>query len=298
MRVQITGFGIYFLLIITVMLMAAINYNNSIVYLLVFLIFGLFLMAFIKGWLNLFHLNLGAVSLNSVFANQTLSVKAQITNGFGFKSQFVDVSVETNNGVSNSISVQVNQPELFDFEVSLLSRGLCQLEKIILFSNYPLGLFRWSKVFVMTESEVWVYPEPVDHDLISFSEKSGEVTDQNDFDELVNWQQGDGLSGICWKTYARTGNRMKKQFTQHSEDEGDIFDWSQLEQLSEEQKLSQLCFWVKEKHSSGQPFGLKLPNIVFTPAVGGEHYQKCLEALAAFRSGTRLRGASGANSRI
>ena len=52
-----------------------------------------------------------------------------------------------------------------------------------------------------------------------------------------------------------------------------------------EQRLSYLCHWVLEFDSSGEEYGLRLPNVVLQPAVGEKHRERVLKELALFGIG-------------
>jgi uncharacterized protein (DUF58 family) len=50
-----------------------------------------------------------------------------------------------------------------------------------------------------------------------------------------------------------------------------------------EEKLSQLTLWVIEAERAQQPYGLRLPSIEISPALGQMHFHSCLRALSLFR---------------
>ena len=52
-----------------------------------------------------------------------------------------------------------------------------------------------------------------------------------------------------------------------------------------EEKLSQLTLWVIEAERARQPYGLRLPGVEISPAVGQMHFHYCLRALSLFRTG-------------
>lgn len=282
MRVRITSYGKLFLVILITMLAATLNYNNSLVYLLVFIMFSLFILSCFKGWLNLYQLQLSDLSLGSTFAHSTLPVTGVIRPGQRLNSTFIDLSIQANGDLSEVSIDELNSPQTFELSYSPVRRGRFRLEHAEVSSRYPLGLFHWSKTLEVGRPEAWIYPEPIDFGLAPQQSKPGKTEEALDFDELTSWQPGEGLSGICWKTYARTGTKMKKQFIRPGDTSSSLFDWSALDKLSDEQKLSQLCYWVVEKHQAGELFGLNIPNGFLDCASGTEHFHQCLRVLAAF----------------
>jgi uncharacterized protein (DUF58 family) len=53
-----------------------------------------------------------------------------------------------------------------------------------------------------------------------------------------------------------------------------------------EEKLSQLTLWVIEAERARRPYGLRLPGVEISPALGQMHFHRCLRALSLFRGKT------------
>lgn len=282
MRISLTRFGWLFCGIFVAMVLAAQNYNNNLVYLLVCLLLSVFLLACIKGWANLFNIKLQDQPLDNTFAGDSLSLHQQITAAAHLNSRHLDIDIAATSGARN-LHIPLSIDDGHDgLAFCPPYRGLLQVNTISIVSTYPLGLFRWRKTLYPQSMQAWIYPQPVDYGYAPMAEQQ-QGEEQADFDELVSMQAGEGLSGICWKTFARTGKKMKRKYTELSQDNCKILDWSQLPGLNDEEKLSQLCFWLVTEHRAGNSFGLKLPHITFAQTNGSAHYQQCLEALAAFR---------------
>ena len=60
-------------------------------------------------------------------------------------------------------------------------------------------------------------------------------------------------------------------------------DFSELHIADVEERLSQLTLWVIEAERGRQPYGLRLPGIEISPALGQTHFHYCLRALSLFR---------------
>jgi len=54
-----------------------------------------------------------------------------------------------------------------------------------------------------------------------------------------------------------------------------------------EENLSQLTLWVIEAERARQPYGLRLPNIEISPALGQTHFHYCLRTLSLFQPNRR-----------
>jgi uncharacterized protein (DUF58 family) len=75
---------------------------------------------------------------------------------------------------------------------------------------------------------------------------------------------------------------MTKEFV--AETKGAVcLDFFELRSAHVEEKLSQLTLWVIEAERARQPYGLRLPNVEISPALGQMHFHSCLRALSLFR---------------
>ena len=88
------------------------------------------------------------------------------------------------------------------------------------------------------------------------------------------------MSGICG-TDKHTYLGETKQYA-GTDVVSHLFDWDSLPLLGAEARLSQLCRWVLDAHSTGEAYGLRLPGLVIEPNMGPAHRERCLNALALF----------------
>jgi uncharacterized protein (DUF58 family) len=81
---------------------------------------------------------------------------------------------------------------------------------------------------------------------------------------------------------ARGQPLMTKEFA--AETKGAAYlDFFELRFAGVEEKLSQLTLWVIEAERTRQPYGLRLPGIEISPALGRMHFHYCLRVLSLFR---------------
>ena len=79
---------------------------------------------------------------------------------------------------------------------------------------------------------------------------------------------------------------MTKEFA--AETKGAVrLDFFELRFTDVEEKLSQLTLWVIEAERARQPYGLRLPGVKISPALGQMHFHSCLRALSLFKGPTR-----------
>jgi len=104
----------------------------------------------------------------------------------------------------------------------------------------------------------------------------------DDFAGVRAYVPGESQRHIDWKAVARGQPLMTKQFA--AETRGAVYlDFFELHFDDVEEKLSQLTLWVIEAERARQPYGLRLPGIAISAALGQMHFHSCLRALSLFR---------------
>ncbi len=315
LSVRLTTFGRLFLLILFPMFIGAINYNNSLAYLLVFVCLSLYLLTFYQGWQNLKDIKINLYPLNNQFSGNSININTQLLclggvqkNKYKFMTleyylhQYsIEPSSEASNlhstiqdkvkqykksiPIVNFLSEKNNQTE---FKIKADRRGCYKLNSASCTSQYPLALFKWTQKATWsthsTAAHFYVYPEPIDWLKLEVDQEGAiqNKTGTDQFKELSRYQVGDALAKVCWKTYARTEQLMTKSFEEDFDKLPIMFDWNDLERLSTEQKLSQLCYWVKNASQQGLCYGVNMPDHMIEPNSGAVHYHKCLVAMALY----------------
>lgn len=276
--------GVVFALMLVVMLLAAVNYNNNMTYALCFILTSISVISIFHSYLNLLEVVVQPqVNLNC-FAGEQAIFKLQLTDTQ--HRERVQVHVKSHIGPSAIADISLDHHTVLSLTSAAKKRGRLLLKRITVHSRYPLGLFRaWS--YIEIESEVIVYPKPIKDSLpLSFSHAEGHRTDANeqgsdDFHGLRHYQTGDSPRRIHWKSWAQDKPMMSKQF--HRNRSSKIWlDWDKTSGQQIELRLSQLCHWVLYADSHNHVYGLKIPGTTLQPGQGERHRQQCLTALALF----------------
>jgi uncharacterized protein (DUF58 family) len=106
----------------------------------------------------------------------------------------------------------------------------------------------------------------------------------DDFAGLRDYVPGEPQRHIDWKAVARGRPLMTKEFA--AETKGAVsLDFFEVRFADVEEKLSQLTLWVIEAERARQPYGLRLPGVEISPALGQMHFHSCLRALSLFEVG-------------
>jgi uncharacterized protein (DUF58 family) len=158
------------------------------------------------------------------------------------------------------------------------------VDRLHLVTTHPFGLFRaWT--WVHAPIEMLVYPRP--QGLLPWPADIGNKPGQRSLthagaDEWLGlrpFRDGDSPRQVDWKAYARDAPLLVKEYSAAGA-EVRIFDLSHLGHLGTEAQLEQLARWVVDAESSGERYGLQLPNRHIRADHGPQHRHQCLAALA------------------
>ncbi len=280
-----TGQGLLFGLSVFVMMLASMNYANSMGFMLVFLLASLGMVVMNATHANLLGLELKAVNVSPVFAGETARFQLTVANAGKQPRTGVTLGAEEDERTVTS-DIQSVSESLAPVPLTTSRRGWQSIGRLSVETTYPLGLFHaWTWVYM--DWRVLVYPTPsVDAPPLPEplgGRGLGRPNDQgeDDFGGLRAYQPGDSPRRIAWKASAREQELLTKRFTGTGE-EARWFDWAQLPALGEEARLSVLCRWVLEAHAEDLAYGLRIPGELIAPAAGEDHRDRCLKALALY----------------
>lgn len=277
--------GLSFAVVLVVILLAAINYQNSPVYGLCFLLLALGLVGIVHTYRNLRGLLLSAGAAPAVFVGEQARFVLRLES-VGRAHQAIAL------GWSPVALQTVHVPGAGFHEVELNHpthvRGWLRAPRIRVESCFPLGILRaWSEVDL--GQSVLVYPQPLVGELPALSSTSVDNQDQgtqahgqgvDDYQGLKPYQPGDSWRRLHWKAYSRGQGLLVKEFAS-LEGREPCLDFQALGG-DVEQRLSRLCYWVLELTQRQQAFALRLPGQWLGIDSGEAHCQACLRALALF----------------
>lgn len=283
-----TRFGWGFAVMCLVMLLGAMNYSNSMAFALTFLLFGLGLVCMHHTHANLVHVQLRAGRVRPVYAGETAHFEVLIDNP-GAHLRYALASGWAREPDSNAGS---DVPAL-GFTSVLLPRaaprrGWLDAGIFSISTEFPLGLFHaWT--WAQLDMRCLVFPHPARPGLPPpQSAGSGGTagagrSGQDEFAGLRNYQRGDALRSIHWKSLPKTDTPMVKLFSETVE-QALWLRWEDVAIADVEARLSQLTRWILDADAEGRAYGLRLPGVNLAPAHGETHRFECLKALALFGS--------------
>lgn len=275
--------GMAFMVALLLMLVAAINYQNSLAYALTFLLGSVFVVTILHTWRNLAGLVLQAGGADAVFLGEQARLRIRLESR-GRLYQAVALGWPA----GELQRVDVPAGGTCEVEVGLPSerRGWLKPGRLRIESRFPLGLLvAWS--WVDLQLAALVYPRPVEGDLphavgMDDEDEGSRAQGQgvDDYQGLRNWQPGDSRRRLHWKAFSRGQGLLVKEFSALVGQEP-LLDLDSLDG-DLEARLSRLCHWVVELSARQQPFALRLSELTIGPDAGADHRSRCLRELALF----------------
>lgn len=272
-----------------VLLVASINYQLNLGYLLTFLLAG----SAVIG-MHVSHSTLRALQL---------SVSAPPPQHMGTGASFDVVLTNRRHSTRYGIGLAVlNQAMLGHWAwTDVPAQGMCsvriafqprrrgrhRLPALNAETRYPLGTFRVWSVW-RPAAQMLIYPEiessppPLP---FGGSHRAGAAASNrqsnDEFDGVRAYQRGDPFKRVVWKKAAKTGELVSRDATPLQREELWL-DFHATGLIGTEERLARLCAWVLRAQTQGLDYGLRLPGQRIAPACGPMHQQRCLEALALF----------------
>lgn len=275
--------GIVFVVLLITLLITAINYQNSLIYLLTFLLGAMFFISIWLCFLNLRGLEVCTDTASDVFEGDNLNFSVTLLQAnksvpaisYGLDPEHLTEAF-IDRGIKKTVSIL--QPSR--------SRGCYQLDRLYLSTLFPFGLIRaWT--WLKTESSVFVYPAPVMPVYVPEATQAGaashasQVTQESSGD-LKRYAPGDALTRVAWKQFAARDELYIRAYDASSGEVDQWVDWLAYAASNIEQRLGMMCSDVLRLGRERKRFGLRLPNLEIAQGSGPEHERQCLRVLAMF----------------
>jgi uncharacterized protein (DUF58 family) len=277
------------LFVLAAMWYAASSQNSAAIYLLLFVLVAVFLVSIPHTLINLTGVTVRVESAKPAFAGDEICLPVEIINNsratrYGIEAVLPDAD-KTRERVD---CIPRESAARLTLRFASHHRGEHKIGKLDLTSCYPLGFVRASKRFVSNQTYL-VYPKPAGNPRLPTNRSrfadswvQQGIGHGDDFAGVRAYVPGESQRHIDWKAVARGRPLMTKQFA--AETGGAVYlDFFELRFDNLEEKLSQLTLWVIEAERVRQPYGLRLPGIEISPALGRMHFRYCLRVLSLFR---------------
>jgi uncharacterized protein (DUF58 family) len=280
-----TRVGLIFAAALLAMLLAAVNYNNSLAYMFTFILGAMVVVSMLDTHRNLAGLRITPGGCAPAFAGGEAGFGVWLHN----ESRRARHGIRVAMGQQEIVRLDLGPGESRQIvlPVPTRRRGELSIPAFTMVSQFPLGLlFTWARA-IHLDHRCLVYPRPGPPRPLELApdrrryQDQGALPDGDDFAGLRTYQLGDPPRHVHWKAVARGRGMYTKQFGGAGQDTVWL-DWDSLQGLDQEARLSQLCRWVLDADADGLRFGLRLPSASLGPGNGPQHRHLCLAALARF----------------
>ena len=169
-----TPFGLFWAVLVILLLLLGINYENSLAHGLSFWLFAVAVVSIFRSWRNLAGVRVQLIADGEAFAGNTLRVMVRLTGRA--RSHAIDVRL----GEARQ-RLEIHDGEgSAPLELAAFQRGQFSLPTLTLESRWPLGLVRlWA--WVAIDTPVLVYPQPELPSTPQGSRRTLEQIEQGDF---------------------------------------------------------------------------------------------------------------------
>ncbi len=284
-----SGAGLMLAITLLCMLVASINFQLNMGYMLTFLLAGAAVVGMHLGHANLRGLQLRLLAPQAHFLYTPACLQVQLDNPRAQARWGLGLAVQGEENLS-WIGVPAHAIGLVDLYWNAPQRGRNPLPMLTLETRFPMGMFRvWA--LWRPASSVLVYPQP-EADAPPWPQglsPSGEVGHARlqggtEPEGVRPYRRGDALKRVVWKkaaqAMARGSHDLLSRETAQTASGVLWLDLADTGLREREAALSRLCAWVLRADASGQGYGLQLPAQTIAPGHGPSHRQQCLEALA------------------
>ena len=287
-----TRSGLSFAALVVVMLLASINYQLNLGYVLTFLLAGAAGVSMHMTHGTLRGLTLRLKPPAPGYAGEPARLEVVITNP---GRQRYGLAVRLHDGVRHGRSAAaVDAPAQGQTSATLAivpaRRGWHELPAIVVETGFPFGLFRaWTVWRPASRVLAWPRPETPAPPLPAAQPMPGELAaarraEGGELDGVRAWRRGDTLRQVVWKKVARSGEMVSRE-TASSGGRELWLDWAATRGGDAEQRLARLAAWTESAERAGLHYGLRLPGQELPPSHGDAQRRAALDRLALWGQG-------------
>ncbi len=276
---------------ILVLLVASINYQLNLGYLLTFLLAGSAVVGMHVCHGTLRGLTLNLIAPDAQFAGASAVIGVNLVNERNAIRHGIGMTVL---GANQWVYADVPALGIATVHIAFKPerRGLHLVPALTAETRFPLGTFRvWTVWRPASKVLVYPLPEAFPPPLPPGEAKSGGAANaqhasSGEYDGVRAYRRGDPLKLVVWKKAAKADELVSRDAQQVQRYELWL-DFAHAgggaahnNTTNTEHKLSRLCAWVLAAEKQGLDYGLRLPGVEVKAGSGEVHKRRCLEALA------------------
>jgi uncharacterized protein (DUF58 family) len=281
-----TRFGYLFGIMLLLLFFAAINYQNSMAFVLTFMLASLGIISLWHTHKNLRDITVSLQIPRPVFCGEFCELKFEVSHANN--SRRFAIGIQYADAAPVYLKLEPEAGTTAKLKIPAAHRGQFKPMGITVFTRYPTGLFHaWG--WLRFDLPILIYPRPTANVKLQQSmiaQYDGQIStstiEGDDFAGLREHRLGESLRHISWKAYAQGKGLLTKTFQGQARPTLWI-DWQLLGEGLLEDKLSFMTALVLAAENEEQKYGLRLPGTTITQSYGSAHKHACLQALAVFR---------------
>ena len=292
--VRVTNVGLGFILMTLVVAVAATNTGNNGLYVLVSLFLGALVVSGVVSRRNVENVTVELDGPAEIFAGVPVRFTLRLTNRGRLPRRALLVKISSAAAPILFGRLDPGRPADRGVDLVFPKRGRRSIESLLLYSGYPIGLFRKGRVHPLTEERL-VYPAPAIVHSVPPDPRQAEGGDPRSFlrgrgPEIRNLREagfGDDPRDVHWPQTARQGKFIVKE--RASEEGRDALvaldvarppaappSWD----AAFERAVSEAAGLALQLLARGNRTGLLLGDVLVPPGAGPAHRRGLLRALA------------------
>lgn len=282
-----TRAGLAFAATLVLMLVASINYQLNLGYVLTFLLAGAGIVS-----MHLTHNTLRGLTLHlrpppAAFAGDPAPLEVVLTNP-GRERHGIALRWRAD-GERHVVWTDVPAHGQATVHLSFVApaRGWHALPALSAETVFPFGLFRaWHVWRPASRLLAWPRPEagapPLPPASVTAGQPLATRTDAgSELDGVRAYRRGDALRHVVWKKAAKSGQLVSRE-TRAPTGRELWLDWLGASGADAELRLARLAAWVQAADRAGLAYGLRMPGHEIPPGHGDAHRRAALDLLATF----------------
>lgn len=281
-RLRPTRHASRFVVVLSLMLLASVNYQSNAAWLLAMAVGGMAAASLRATRGNLRGLEVASIEIAPGFAGDPLAAALRLRSASPDGAHGIDLSLPECDGDGEAATVPADGG-VATLTIDPRQRGSFSVTRLVAESSYPLGLVRGIREIPCAgDGVVWPRPDGVPLSVLLAGRDSGDgdhasAAGNGDFAGHRRYEPGDSEHRVDWRAAARERGLLVKTFA------GGVgvlrLAWSDCGG-DDEARLSQLARWIIDADEAGLRYALALPAGEIPAGSGPAHRGVCLRALA------------------
>lgn len=280
-----TRAGLGLALIIAAIVLASMNYSNSMGFFLGFGLGGLALVTMHHTHRGLNGLIVRPGRPGRGFPGEAHLLEIVLENPAPVPRRDIQLTALNGDRLDHG-DVRPHESTRLTLSVTPSRRGPYRCRRFGLATSYPFGLFRaWCWIDLPLEGLAWPRPQSAPEQRARDDEGADSRRQEKgteDFDQLRGYLPGDPVRRIAWRHYITRGELVLKEFADAVGESPVWFAWERSGPGDAEQRLARLAGWLLDAEETGRSWGLRLPGFETGPGRGDRQRREAMDALARF----------------